>query len=76
MVSARNLPRELSQPGGGANLRSLDPEDLCDKIFQGIANGTQEIILPQRARWLAAINSIFPSLGDYLIRKNMGKSRD
>lgn len=67
-----DLPEEVKAPGGGTKLKSIDPEMLSRLILANALKRTPEIVVPFKARILAAIAPLFPSLADYLLKKNTG----
>lgn len=58
-------------PGGGANLRLLDPENLSEMILQNALERKAQLILPGKVKWLAAIRIIWPWLGDQILKRNL-----
>lgn len=61
----------VTKPGGGVNLRTIDPKELCKKIL-GAANRRQrELVTPVKASYLAGIGNVWPSLADWILKKYM-----
>jgi short-subunit dehydrogenase len=69
---ATNLPASAANPGGGANLKLLDPSDIALKILRACESRKLELILPGKAKLLFAISQMWPSLGDWLLLRNSG----
>lgn len=66
---AADLPESIRQPGGGVKLRGIPPEKLVSKILRYCELRKPELVMPRRARLLFAISQLWPSLGDWIIRK-------
>lgn len=69
LVQSRNLPESLKKPGGGANLKAVDPAWLCDRIITAIETQMKELILPSKVRWLASLGGLWPGIFDYVLKK-------
>ncbi|MFN3191573.1 MAG: SDR family NAD(P)-dependent oxidoreductase [Aureliella sp.] len=67
-ATIKGVPMESLQPGGGAKIKGLDPDQLADEILQAAAAGRKRLIRPRKAYWLNAIAAISPSLGDRILR--------
>jgi hypothetical protein len=46
----------------------LDPDHVSEKILQSAASRKPELVLPWKAKWLAAIAPIWPSLADRILQ--------
>ncbi len=68
--STGSLPPEALQPGGGARLRGLEPQQLARDILKAAARHKAVVLYPAKARWLRVFSTLFPGLGDRLLRKN------
>lgn len=66
---ATGLPPEAARPGGGANLRLIDPEDLSQQILRACHRRQAELVVPGKVRWLAAISQLWPHWSDAIIRR-------
>lgn len=66
---AADLPESAKQPGGGVNIKGLDPKWLAKQIVLACERRQLELIAPFRAKLLMAISALWPSLGDWIIRK-------
>jgi len=68
LAVSRGLSNTATAPAGGAKLRMLDPEKLCDKILEAASQRRKELVCPAKAKWLAAIMPIWPNLADRILR--------
>ena len=69
LIKDRNLPESLKKPGGGANLKAIEPGWLCERIVSAIESNKSELVVPSKVRWLASLGSLWPALLDYMLRK-------
>lgn len=69
LVQSRDLAPQQAKPGGGVRLNRLDPEALAERILYGAARRELELIVPSKARWLAALLSLCPSWADTIVRR-------
>ena len=63
------LPESARRPGAGAKTRAIDPDELARRVVQACDEHRAELVIPSKARWLAAIGQLWPSLGDWVLRK-------
>ena len=68
-AASDSLPAEALSPGGGAKLKGLDSDQLARDILSAAARLRPEIIRPRKARLLATLSALSPSLGDWILRK-------
>jgi NAD(P)-dependent dehydrogenase (short-subunit alcohol dehydrogenase family) len=64
-----NLPPDAARPGGGVKTKLIDPADLAVRILAACERRRPEIVIPAKARLLFALGQLWPSLGDWLVRK-------
>ena len=64
-----DLPESARKPGGGVQLKGLDPEMLARRILRACERRQPELVIPAKVRWLAAIAQLWPALGDKIILK-------
>ncbi len=64
-----HLPPEAACPGGGVKTKAIDPADLAAQILSACERRRPEIVIPAKARLVFALAQLWPSLGDYLLRK-------
>jgi uncharacterized protein len=69
LARSRGLDASSGAPGGGAKLKLLDPSILAEKILVCASQRKSELVLPAKAKLLAAIASIWPSLADRILSK-------
>ena len=63
------LPEAARKPGGGAKVPSLRAERVADDIVRACERRVAELVYPAKARWLFAIERLWPGLGDRLVRR-------
>ncbi len=68
-AQAADLPSAASQPGGGAKLKQIDPARLAEKIVAACRRRQPEIIVPGKSRILFAVSQLWPTLGDWILRR-------
>lgn len=66
---AAHLDAAVRRPGGGVRLKGLDPDMLARRILRACERRQPELVIPAKARLLAAILQLWPSLGDRIIRR-------
>jgi NAD(P)-dependent dehydrogenase (short-subunit alcohol dehydrogenase family) len=72
LIQARGLDAEVAKPGGGVQVRRLDPAELSQRILLAAQARELEVIVPGKAKWLAALMPLWPSWADRILRKKMG----
>jgi uncharacterized protein len=72
LIQARGLDAEVARPGGGVQVRRLDPAELSRRILLAAQARELEVIVPGKAKWLAALMPLWPSWADRILRKKMG----
>lgn len=66
---AASLPDEALQPGAGAKLQGLEVNRLAQDILSAASRRKCVLIRPRSARFLLALQSVFPSWGDRLLKR-------
>jgi NAD(P)-dependent dehydrogenase (short-subunit alcohol dehydrogenase family) len=66
---AQDLPAAARQPGGGVKLRGIPPAWLAAKLLRACQRRRPELIVPSSARWLFAISQLWPTWGDWIVRR-------
>ncbi len=74
LAAEKQLPDGAGKPGGGVRLKGIDPARLAERIVRACERREAEIVVPFRARLLFAISDLWPSLGDWIIRKMTSES--
>lgn len=69
-AEAANLPAAAQKPGGGVRLKGIPPAYLAEQIVRACQRRQLELVLPFKARLLFAIAALWPSWGDWFIRRN------
>ncbi|REK19009.1 MAG: SDR family NAD(P)-dependent oxidoreductase [Planctomycetota bacterium] len=64
-----SLPESARKPGGGAKVNLLQPAALAARILRACEKRQPELVVPGKARLVFAISQLWPSLGDWIIRK-------
>ncbi len=68
--SAGDLPPEARRPGGGVQVKQIDPNWLAERIVTACERREPELLVPRKARLLFALSQLFPRLGDWLVLRN------
>jgi short-subunit dehydrogenase len=63
------LPDQAHRPGGGAKVRSIPPEVVAAMILRACQRRKPELVVPAKARLLFAIAQLWPSIGDWIVKK-------
>jgi len=63
------LPDSARRPGAGVRLSGIRPEKIARAIVAGCERRKPELVFPARLRVLFALGQLFPSLGDWLVKK-------
>ncbi len=71
LAAQRGLDSSVAKPGGGVRLKRLNPERLSRQILAAAHSRELELVLPAKARWLAALMPLWPSWADRLLRNSM-----
>ncbi len=66
---ASALPEAARKPGAGVKVNLIRADWLAEKILDACARRKPELVVPGRARLVFAIAQLWPSLGDWIIRK-------
>ena len=64
------IPESARKPGAGVKVGLIDPNDLAQKILTYCERRKPELIMPGKARILFALSQLFPSLGDWIVRRS------
>ncbi len=64
------IPDSARAPGAGVKVGKIDPVWLGRQIVRACEKRRPELVVPWKARLLFAIAQLFPTLGDWLVRKN------
>jgi short-subunit dehydrogenase len=64
---AQDLPAAASRPGGGVRIKGLDPDELARRLLRACETRRAELVIPAKARLLAALLQLWPSWADRII---------
>ncbi|MBI3839715.1 MAG: SDR family NAD(P)-dependent oxidoreductase [Planctomycetia bacterium] len=64
-----SLPPSARKPGGGAKVGLLRADKLAEQILNACERRKPELVAPGRARLVFAITQLWPTLGDWIVRK-------
>lgn len=64
-----SLPAGAKKPGGGVKVNLLRPDRLARQIVRACERRRPELVVPGRARLVFAVSALWPSLGDWIVRK-------
>ena len=65
-----DIPESARQPGAGVKVKKIDPNHLVQKILTYCEKRKPELIMPGKARILFALSQLFPTLGDWIVKKS------
>ncbi|MDR3109173.1 MAG: SDR family oxidoreductase, partial [Planctomycetaceae bacterium] len=65
-----DIPESALAPGAGVKVKRIDPQKLASAILNACEQRRPELVVPWKARLLFAISQLFPSLGDWLVKRN------
>jgi len=64
------IPESARQPGAGVKVGRIDPDRLAQQILRYCERRKPELVLPGKARILFALSQLFPTLGDWVVKKS------
>jgi uncharacterized protein len=64
-----DIPESARAPGAGVRVHQIPPDRLAHDILQACERRRPELVIPGKARLLFAISQLFPSLGDWIVRR-------
>ncbi|MDR0611355.1 MAG: SDR family NAD(P)-dependent oxidoreductase [Planctomycetaceae bacterium] len=64
------IPDSARAPGAGVKAGRIDPHWLARKILHYCKRRKPELIVPAKAKILFALAQLFPTLGDWIVKKN------
>ena len=67
---ASGLDAAAAEPGAGVKLKGICPQQLVNKIDRAIQRRKKELIVPGHTRILFTLLQLFPSLGDWILKKS------
>ncbi len=63
------IPDAARAPGAGVKVGWIEPDWLAAKILEYCEKRKPELVVPCKARILFAISQLFPTLGDWIVRR-------
>ena len=64
-----DVPERARQPGAGVRVKGIPPERLAAAILRACERRRPELVIPAKARLLFALSQLWPSLGDWIVRR-------
>ena len=64
-----DLPESARKPGGGARVKRVCPSKLARKTLRACERRKPELVVPSAARYLFAVAQLWPSFGDWVLRR-------
>jgi uncharacterized protein len=65
-----DLPERARRPGAGVRIKGIPPEKLARAILRACEKRKPELVVPRLARWVFAVQQIWPRLGDWLVLRS------
>ena len=72
LAGLEDVPESARAPGAGVQLSAIPPERLARAILRACERRRPELVVPGKARWLFALSQLWPSLGDWIVRRKSG----
>ncbi|MEN6458796.1 MAG: SDR family NAD(P)-dependent oxidoreductase [Thermoguttaceae bacterium] len=70
LEGAEGVPEHARGPGAGVHVSAIPPERLAAGILRACRRRQPELVIPARAKWLFAIAQLWPTLGDWIVRRS------
>lgn len=68
-----DVPESARAPGAGVQVQAIPPRQLGQAILRACERRQPELVIPGKARLLFAISQLWPSLGDWIVRRKTGE---
>jgi uncharacterized protein len=72
LAGLEDVPESARAPGAGVQMHAIPPQDLARAILRACEHRQPELVVPAKARLLFAISQLWPSLGDWIVRRKSG----
>ncbi len=72
LAGLEDVPEIARRPGAGVQVHAIPPQRLAANILRACERRRPELVIPGRARLLFAISQLWPSLGDWIVRRSSG----
>ena len=69
LEGSEGIPEIAHNPGAGVKVGKIDPQRLAAKILNVCERRKPELVVPAKAKLLFAVAQLWPTLGDWLVRK-------
>ncbi|MEN6449316.1 MAG: SDR family oxidoreductase [Thermoguttaceae bacterium] len=70
LEGSQQVPEAARAPGAGVHVSAIPPERLAARILLACRRRQPDLIIPLRARWLFAVSQLWPTLGDWIVRRS------
>jgi NAD(P)-dependent dehydrogenase (short-subunit alcohol dehydrogenase family) len=67
-----DVPESARAPGAGVQVKRISPQTLAKSILHACERRRPELVMPGKARLLFALMQLWPSLGDWIVRRKTG----
>jgi uncharacterized protein len=67
-----DVPERARGPGAGVQVRGIPPQELARAILRACRRRQPELVVPGKARLLFALAQLWPTLGDWIVRRKSG----
>lgn len=67
-----DVPESARRPGAGVRVSAISPQKLAAAILDACQHRRPELVVPAKAKLLFAISQLWPSLGDWIVRRKSG----
>jgi uncharacterized protein len=67
-----DVPATARRPGAGVRVQGISPRRLAQAILRACECRRPELVMPGRARLLFALSQLWPSVGDWIVRRSSG----
>jgi uncharacterized protein len=68
-----DVPQSARAPGAGVQVQAIAPQELAQAILRACQRRQPELVVPAKARLLFALSQLWPSLGDWIVRRRTGE---
>ena len=69
LAGLEDVPESARAPGAGVHVPNVRPERLAAAILKACERRRPELVIPARARILFALSQLWPTLGDWILRR-------
>lgn len=70
LAGLEDVPEQARRPGAGVQVKAIPPQWLAGAILRACERRQPELVIPGRARLLFALAQLWPTLGDWIVRRN------